>query len=76
MLSPDNGIVRVGMEIEIVKWKDKRTYQKVAADLIKAGFMSGTADDWATSHPYAGRVRFRKDPPKRRHGLENIRCIQ
>lgn len=52
MLSPDNGIVRVGMEIEIVKWKDKRTYQKVAADLIKAGFMSGTADDWDTFHTY------------------------
>jgi hypothetical protein len=52
MLIPDNGIVKVGMEIEIVKWKNSRTYQKVAADLIKAGFMTGQPSDWETFHNY------------------------
>ncbi len=48
----DKGIVRIGTEIEVADWKGAYTYQNVAAELIDAGAMEGTANDWKEWHRY------------------------
>lgn len=48
----ENGIVRVGTEIEIAQFKQNKTYQQVAEKLIDAGFMEGTPTDWTQWHQY------------------------
>lgn len=48
----NNGLVRVGMEIEVVRWTNGRTYQMVADELLKAGYMLGESDNWQEYHTY------------------------
>jgi hypothetical protein len=54
----EQGVVRVGMEIEVAAWDNGRTYKMVASDLIDAGYMMGTPETWAKLHDY----RCRCDP--------------
>jgi len=48
----ENGIVRVGAEIEIAQFTEGNTYQGVAERLINAGHMEGTTADWQQWHQY------------------------
>jgi hypothetical protein len=48
----ENGIVRVGAEIEVAAWKTGHGYRSVAKKLLDAGFMEGTEDDWQRYHDY------------------------
>jgi hypothetical protein len=57
-LLPENGIIRVGAEIEVAQWADGARYQDVAANLVEAGFMEGTARHWDTYHDYNCRCEF------------------
>ena len=49
---PERGIVRIGCEIEVASFRDRYTYQQVAAELVDAGAMEGTAADWQEYHRY------------------------
>lgn len=48
----DQGVIKVGTEIEIVKWDNDRTYQKVCEDLIDAEYMVGPKAQWKKHHKY------------------------
>ncbi len=54
----ENGIVRVGAEIEVVAWKRGTKYQDTAKRLIDAGFMEGNHEQWETWHQYNCTCRF------------------
>lgn len=47
----EQGVVRVGMEIEVAEWTN-RTYQEVCADLIDAQYMIGPPEIWEEHHGY------------------------
>ncbi len=51
-MKSENGIVRVGMEIEVPIWKDDWTFKKVAQKLVNDGYMWGIGSDWTEPHAY------------------------
>ena len=51
-MKSENGIVRVGMEIEVPVWKNDWTFNKVAQKLILDNYMWGVGSDWAEPHAY------------------------
>ena len=48
----DNGVIKIGMEIEVAEFKPDRTYQKVAGQLIDANYMMGPESRWSEYHNY------------------------
>lgn len=48
----DNGIVRVGVEIEVAAYKSGHNNRSIVQALLDAGYMHGTLDDWKEEHPY------------------------
>ena len=48
----ENGIVRIGAEIEVAAFKTGVTYANVAKELLAAGHMEGSAADWQQYHDY------------------------
>lgn len=48
----ENGIVRVGAEIEVAEFRGTTTMQTVAQRLLDLGHMEGTIGDWARYHDY------------------------
>ncbi len=54
----ENGIVRVGCEIEVAAWKTGTKYQDTAAELVDAKFMEGTAEQWNPWHNYNCKCRL------------------
>jgi hypothetical protein len=54
----ENGIVRVGCEIEVAAWKRGTKYQDTASQLIDAKFMEGTTAQWNPWHQYNCKCRL------------------
>ncbi len=54
----ENGIVRIGCEIEVASWRQGTKYQDTAGRLIDAKFMEGTKDDWKIWHNYNCKCRL------------------
>lgn len=48
----ERGVVKIGLEIEVAKWDNGRTYQMVAKDLVNAGYMMPPAEMWLKYHNY------------------------
>ena len=53
-MHPDKGILKVGLEVEVVAWNNSRTYQQVARDLIDhpKRYMQGPPEQWNEWHTY------------------------
>lgn len=47
----ERGVVRVGLEIEVVGWEG-RTYQEVCGELVEAGYMYPPVEQWSKHHTY------------------------
>ena len=54
----ENGIVRIGCEIEVAAYKTGTKYQDTAARLVDAKFMEGKKEDWTTWHNYNCKCRL------------------
>ncbi len=54
----ENGIVRVGCEIEVASFKQGTKYQDTAERLVNAGFLEGTKADWQQWHNYNCKCRL------------------
>lgn len=53
----ENGIIRVGAEIEVAAFRDGVRYQEVAGNLVDAGFMEEPAEQWNEWHTYNCKCR-------------------
>ena len=53
-MHPDRGILKVGLEVEVVAWENGRTYQEVATELVEHpnGYMQGPPSLWSEWHTY------------------------
>ncbi len=54
----DEGIIRVGMEIEIAAFADGVTYQDVIRQLLEAGYMDGGPEHWEQWHQYKCKCTY------------------
>ena len=54
----ENGVVRVGVEIEVAAFETGYTYQMVADELVNMGHMEGEAADWQQYHQYKCRCEL------------------
>lgn len=48
----DNGVVKVGLEIEVADWQGHKGYYNVASDLVDLGYMAEPKEQWKQHHTY------------------------